>query len=61
MGRHPDSRIARALARPGYELQHRLSTAEPTPAQLEVAEQALAACLAAEAAAAASRGDPAPA
>ena len=52
MGRHPDSRLARALARPGYELQHRLSTAEPTPAQLEVAGQALAACLAAEAAAA---------
>ena len=49
MGRHPGSRIARALARPGYELQHRVSTADPTPAQLEVAEQALAACLAAEA------------
>jgi uncharacterized protein YqhQ len=51
MGRHPSSLLARALARPGYELQHRLSTAEPTPAQLDVAERALAACLAAEAAA----------
>jgi uncharacterized protein YqhQ len=51
MGRHPRNPLARALARPGYELQHRLSTAEPSPAQLEVAEKALAACLAAEAAA----------
>jgi uncharacterized protein YqhQ len=51
MGRHPASRLTRALARPGYELQHRLSTAEPTPPQLEVAEAALAACLASEAAA----------
>jgi uncharacterized protein YqhQ len=50
MGRHPETRLARALARPGYELQHRLSTTEPTPAQIEVAEHALAACLAAEAA-----------
>ena len=48
MGRHPASPLARALARPGYELQHRLSTAAPTTAQLEVAEHALAACLAAE-------------
>jgi uncharacterized protein YqhQ len=45
MARHPDHRISRALARPGHELQHRLATAEPTPAQLEVAEAALAACL----------------
>jgi uncharacterized protein YqhQ len=52
MGRHPDAWLSRALARPGYELQHRLSTADPSPAQLEVAESALAACLAAEAAAA---------
>lgn len=48
MTRNPDRRLARLLARPGHELQHRLSTAEPTPAQLEVAEAALAACLAAE-------------
>lgn len=51
MGRHPDSALARALARPGHELQSRVSTAEPSPAQLEVAEAALAACLAGEAAA----------
>src|SRR5205823_8947899 len=45
MVRNPDSRLARALARPGHELQHHLATAEPTPEQLEVAEAALAACL----------------
>jgi uncharacterized protein YqhQ len=48
MTRHPDRRLARALARPGHELQQRVSTAEPTSGQLEVAEAALAACLAAE-------------
>jgi uncharacterized protein YqhQ len=45
MVRNPEKRLARALARPGHELQHRLATAEPTPAQLEVAEAALEACL----------------
>jgi uncharacterized protein YqhQ len=45
MTRHPDTPLARALARPGHELQHRLATAEPSPAQLEVAEAALRACL----------------
>jgi uncharacterized protein YqhQ len=45
MVRNPETRLARALAKPGHELQHRLATAEPTPAQLEVAEAALAACL----------------
>ncbi len=45
MVRHPEHRLARALARPGHELQHRLATAEPTPEQLAVAEAALAACL----------------
>jgi uncharacterized protein YqhQ len=45
MSKHPGSRISRLLARPGYELQHRLATAEPTPEQLEVAEAALAACV----------------
>jgi uncharacterized protein YqhQ len=49
MVRNPESRIARALAKPGHELQHRLATAEPTPEQVEVAEAALAACLALEA------------
>jgi uncharacterized protein YqhQ len=45
MVRNPEKRLARALAKPGHELQHRLATAEPTPAQLEVAEAALSACL----------------
>lgn len=45
MQRHPERRLARALARPGHELQHRLSTVEPTEDQLEVARAALAACL----------------
>ena len=45
MTRNPDNIVARALSKPGHELQHRLSTAEPTPAQLDVAEAALAACL----------------
>ena len=48
MTRHPDHALARALARPGHELQHRIATAEPSPQQLEVAEAALAACLALE-------------
>ena len=45
MTRNPGHPLAKALARPGHELQHRLATAEPTPEQLEVAEAALAACL----------------
>jgi uncharacterized protein YqhQ len=45
MSRHPDHLLARALSKPGHELQHRFSTAEPTEDQLEVAEAALAACL----------------
>ncbi len=40
--RHP---VARALARPGHELQQRLVTAEPSPEQLEVANAALSECL----------------
>jgi uncharacterized protein YqhQ len=48
MARHPDSPISRALKRPGHELQARLATAEPSAEQLEVAEAALAACLALE-------------
>lgn len=52
MNRNPDRRLARALARPGYELQHRVATAEPSPQQLEVARAALEACLAEEAQAA---------
>jgi uncharacterized protein YqhQ len=45
MVRNPDKPLAKALAKPGHELQHRLATAEPTQAQIEVAEAALAACL----------------
>jgi uncharacterized protein YqhQ len=45
MNRHPGHPIARALARPGHELQRRISTADPSEAQLEVARAALAACL----------------
>ena len=40
--RHP---LARALAKPGRELQDRLVTAEPSAEQLDVAEAALARCL----------------
>jgi uncharacterized protein YqhQ len=45
MTRHPSNPVARALAKPGHELQHRVGTREPTPEQLEVAEAALRACL----------------
>jgi uncharacterized protein YqhQ len=48
MSRHPQHPLARALSKPGHELQHRFSTAEPTEEQLEVAEAALKACLALE-------------
>jgi uncharacterized protein YqhQ len=46
--KHP---VARALAKPGHELQHRVLTAEPSPEQLEVAEAALNECLRLESAA----------
>jgi uncharacterized protein YqhQ len=52
MTRNPSHPVAQALSRPGHELQHRLSTAEPSEQQLEVAEAALAACLELEHAAA---------
>ena len=45
MSRNPSHPLARLLAKPGHELQHRFGTREPTPAQLEVAEAALQACL----------------
>jgi uncharacterized protein YqhQ len=45
MTRNPRHPLAKALARPGHELQHRIATAEPSAEQLEVAEAALAACL----------------
>ena len=40
--RHPDSRVTRALRRPGYELQRALGTREPDERQLEVGRAALA-------------------
>ena len=48
MARNPKHPMARALARPGYELQRRFSTAEPSDAQVEVADAARDACLALE-------------
>jgi uncharacterized protein YqhQ len=48
MARNPEKRLSRALARPGTELQRRLSTSEPSEAQLEVAEAALRTVIAAE-------------
>jgi uncharacterized protein YqhQ len=45
MARHPEHPLAKALSKPGHELQHRFSTAEPSAEQLEVAEAALQACL----------------
>ena len=45
MVRNPDRKLARALAKPGHELQHRIATAEPSADQVEVAEAALRACL----------------
>ena len=45
MARHPSHPVARALAFPGHELQHRLGTRDPSPEQLEVADAALRACL----------------
>jgi uncharacterized protein YqhQ len=45
MTRNPSHPLAQALSKPGHELQHRFSTAEPSAEQLEVAEAALQACL----------------
>src|SRR5262245_5013067 len=45
VARNPSNPLARVLARPGFELQRRLSTAEPSDQQLEVANAALEACL----------------
>jgi uncharacterized protein YqhQ len=39
--RHPHSRLARLLRRPGYEIQRTVGTREPTPEQLEVGRAAL--------------------
>jgi uncharacterized protein YqhQ len=40
--RHPDTAVARALRRPGYEIQRLIGTREPTDDQLEVGRAALA-------------------
>jgi uncharacterized protein YqhQ len=49
MLRNPGNPVARALSRPGYELQRHVSTAEPSAEQLDVANAARDACLALEA------------
>ena len=46
--RHADTALARALRRPGHELQRALGTREPTAEQLEVGQAALAEILRAE-------------
>jgi uncharacterized protein YqhQ len=53
MVRNPEHPAAKALARPGHELQERIATTEPTPEQIEVADAALHACLELEQAASA--------
>jgi uncharacterized protein YqhQ len=45
VARNPENPLARALARPGFELQKRFSTAEPTDEQVDVADAARDACL----------------
>ena len=40
--RHPDSRLARAFHRPGFEMQRLFATREPTAEQLKVGRAALA-------------------
>jgi uncharacterized protein YqhQ len=39
--RHSGSRLAKALKRPGYEIQRLVGTREPTEEQLEVGRAAL--------------------
>ena len=51
VARNPSHPLARVLARPGFELQRHLSTAEPSGDQLDVANAARDACLALERAA----------
>jgi uncharacterized protein YqhQ len=48
MVRNPEHPAAKALARPGHELQERIATTEPTREQVEVADAALHACLSLE-------------
>jgi len=51
MVQHERNPVARALALPGHELQHRFVTAEPSAEQLEVANLALEECVRLESAA----------
>jgi uncharacterized protein YqhQ len=53
--RHSDTALARALRRPGHEIQRLVGTREPTAEQLEVGQAALDEILRVEAAAAAGR------
>jgi hypothetical protein len=48
VARNPTHPVARALARPGFEIQRRFSTAQPSGEQLDVANAARDACLALE-------------
>ncbi len=48
VAKNPAHPVARVLARPGFELQRRFSTAEPSGDQLDVANAARDACLALE-------------
>ncbi len=57
MVRNPEHPAAKALARPGQELQERIATTEPAPEQIEVADAALHACLEREQAASAGAHD----
>ena len=50
--RHPESRLARLLRRPGHEIQRAVGTREPTADQLDVGRAALAEILRVEAASA---------
>jgi uncharacterized protein YqhQ len=47
--RHADTALARALRRPGYEIQRLVGTREPSAAQIEVGQAALAEILRREA------------
>jgi uncharacterized protein YqhQ len=47
--RHADTTLAKALRRPGYEIQRLVGTREPTPDQIEVGQAALAEILRREA------------
>ena len=60
VARNPSHPLARVLARPGFELQRHLSTAEPSAEQLEVANAARDACLALEQPAPPERPEPPP-